>query len=131
MKKMLLAAAALCPVLAIAGSGMKPGQYDYTMKMEMPGMPMAMPPTTFHHCVTAADVDKGQQFQSQQNKDCEMKNLKQTAGKATFDIACKDGTTGTGEYTFGGDSMTGKTTMNRQGQPMVVNLSAKRTGDCQ
>ena len=130
MRTMIFAAALLAPLAAVAGGGMKPGQYEYSMKMEVPGMPVAMPGTTFQHCVTQADMDKGQQFNSQQNRDCQLKNLKQSAGKATFDIACKDGTTGTGEYTFGADSMTGKTTMDRQGQTMIMNLSARRTGEC-
>jgi len=131
MRKTIFAALMLAALAVAADGGMKPGRYEYSMKMEVPGMPVAMPGTTFQHCVTAADMDKGQQCNSQQNRDCQLKNLKQSGGKATFDLACKDGTTGTGEYTFGGDSMTGKTTMNRQGQVMVLNMAAKRTGDCQ
>ena len=34
-------------VVALAADGMKPGMYAYTVKMEMPGMPFAMPPQTF------------------------------------------------------------------------------------
>lgn len=125
----MLSAAALA-----ADSGMKAGMYAYTVKMEMPGMPFAMPPQNFQRCVTQADVDKGKQYdnQSDRGKDCEVKNLKQSAGKTTFDLACKDGTTGTAEYTSTGDGMTGKTVMHMKDQPqvMTMNMSAKRVGDC-
>ena len=134
MKKLIAIAALLLPAAALAADGPKPGMYAYTVKMEMPGMPFAMPPQQFQRCLTQADVDKGSQFdnQSDRRSDCEMKNLKQSAGKATFDLVCKDGTTGTAEYTHSGDGMAGKTVMHRKDmpQPMTMNMSAKRTGDC-
>lgn len=121
----------LLPVAALADStGMQPGQYDYNVKMEMPGMPFAMPAQKFKHCLTQADVDGGDQFKDQQNKDCVVKNLKQSAGKASFDVACKDGTTGSAEYAFDATSMTGKTVMDHGGQAMTMNMSAKRVGGC-
>lgn len=130
----ILAVAAVLPAAALAGGGMKPGQYTYTVKMEMPGMPFAMPAQNFERCVTQADVDKGKQYdnQSDRGKDCEVKNLKQTGAKTTFDMACKDGTTGTAEYTSTADGMTGKTVMHMKDQPqaMTMNMSSKRTGDC-
>ena len=122
--------AAVIPTLALAGGGMKPGNYEYTTKMEMPGMPFAMPAQTFQHCVTQEDVDKGKQYNDQQNKDCETKNMKQSPGKASFDLACKDGTTGTAEYTFTDSAMTGKTVMRKDGHDMTMNVSSRRTGDC-
>jgi 2-polyprenyl-6-methoxyphenol hydroxylase-like FAD-dependent oxidoreductase len=133
MKKLAIAAA-LLPLAALAAEGSKPGMYAYTVKMEMPGMPFAMPAQNFQRCLTQADVDKGKQYdnQSDRGKDCEVKNLKQSAGKATFDLACKDGTTGTAEYTSTADGMAGKTVMHMKDQPqaMTMNMTAKRTGDC-
>ena len=132
MKRIVLAViATTTPLAALAGdSRMQPGLYDYTVKMEMPGMPFAMPPQTFQHCLTQADVDKGKQYDNQQNKDCETKNLKKSAGSASFDIVCKDGTTGSANYTFSGDGMTGKTLMSKDGHTTTLNMSAKRSGDC-
>lgn len=126
----MLAVLGLAPVVAFAAGAMKPGMYDYTVKMEMPGMPFAMPPQNFQSCVKQEDVDKGKQYQTQRDQDCQVSNLKQSAGKASFDIACKDGTTGHADYTFGDASMTGKTVMTREGTPMTMNMSAKRVGDC-
>jgi hypothetical protein len=131
MKKLAAVAVALLPFAALAADpGMKPGLYAYTVKMEMPGMPFAMPPQQFQNCLKQEDVDGGKQFQDQRNKDCDVKNLKQSAGKASFDVACKDGTTGHADYTFGADSMAGKTVMNHEGQAITMNMTAKRSGDC-
>lgn len=113
-----------------AGDAMQPGKYEYTVRMEMPGMPFPLPPQTFQNCVTQADIDQGRQYNDRQNKDCEVKNLKQSAGKATFDVACKDGTTGKAEYTYGGDQMTGKTVLTSQGRTMTMNMASRRLGAC-
>jgi hypothetical protein len=124
---------ALASTAALAADKpMKPGQYDYTVKMEMPGMPFQMPPQNFQRCVTQADVDKGKQYdnQSDRNSDCEIKNLKQSAGKVSFDLACKDGTTGHAEYSGTETTMSGKTVMNREGTAMTMAMTAKRVGDC-
>jgi len=115
---------------ALGADGMRPGQYEYTVRMEIPGMPVAMPPMTLQHCLTQADIDQGRQYESRQNQDCEVKNLRQSPGKASMDLVCKDGTTGKGEYTFGNDALNGKTTMMRDGQAMAMNMSARRAGDC-
>ena len=109
---------------------MQPGRWNYTVKLEMPGMPFAMPPQSFQHCLTQADVDSGKQYQDRQNQECQTKDLKQSPGKASFTLVCKDGTTGTAEYSFTPTSMTGKTVMNRQGQAMAMNMSAQRAGEC-
>jgi hypothetical protein len=125
----LIASVASLAALA-ADSRMQPGLYDYTVKMDIPGMPFPMPPQKFQHCLTQADVDQGKQFESQQNTDCEVKNLKQSGNSASFDLACKDGTTGSANYTFTGDGMNGKTIMTKEGHPVTINMSASRAGPC-
>jgi hypothetical protein len=122
--------AALASTAALAADTMKPGLYDYTVKMEMPGMPFEMPPQKMQSCVKQEDVDLGKQYQTQRDQDCQVKNLKQSAGKASFDMTCKDGTTARAEYTFSDTSMSGKTVMNRQGQVITMVMNAKRAGDC-
>ena len=131
MKKIALAAA-LLPLAALAADGMKPGMYAYTDKMEMPGMPFALPPQQFERCVTQADVDKGKQYDNQRDRgsDCEVKNMKQSGNKVSFDLACKDGTTGHAEYSGTETTMSGKTVMNREGTAMTMAMTAKRVGDC-
>lgn len=130
MNRIFLAAAILAPLAASAADGMRPGLYHYTMKMEVPGMPYAVPPMTMQHCLTQADLDKGKQYESQQNRDCETKNLRQSAGKVHYEMACKDGTTGTGDYAYTADGMTGKTVMVKDGQATTMTMSATRAGEC-
>lgn len=129
MRFLVLISAVSFPLAALA-DGMKPGLYDYTVKMEMPGMPFAMPPQTFQNCVKQQDLDQGKHYQTQRDEDCALKNMKQSPGKASFDLACKDGTTGHADYTFTDTSMTGKQVITREGTPMTMNMSAKRVGDC-
>jgi hypothetical protein len=132
MQQIRLAILVLATVPAVAvAAGMKPGNYEYTTKMEMPGMPFAMPAMTMKHCLKQEDIDKNRQYNSDQNKDCEVKNLKQAGSKTTFDLACKDGTTGNAEYNVTDSGMTGKTVMKTgDGQNMTMNMTAKRLGDC-
>jgi hypothetical protein len=132
MKTLIALAALLLPVAALAAGGMQPGNYEFTTKMEMPGMPFAMPPMTAQRCLKKEDLDKNDQYRTDNSGsgDCEVKNLKQSGGKTTFDLACKDGTTGKAEYTVTDTGMTGKTVLTREGTPMTMNMSAKRTGDC-
>ena len=131
MNKLVLAAvAALLSLPASAApQGMKPGLYDYKMKMEMPGMAYAMPEQSYQQCLTQADVDKGKQYQGQKG-DCEMKNFSQSGGKVHYEMACKDGSTGTGDYAYTADGMTGKSVIVRGGHTMTMNMSATRAGDC-
>ncbi|MGH8531077.1 MAG: DUF3617 domain-containing protein [Nevskiales bacterium] len=125
-------AAGLASHVAVAAeeSTMKPGQWEYTMTMEMAGMPVAMPPTTYTHCLTQADLDKGAQYEAGDQKECEMKNLKHSASGASYDMVCKNGSAGHYDFTVMDTSMQGKGSMTVQGQEMKTNFSAKRTGDC-
>jgi hypothetical protein len=132
MKKLIVFGALLLPLAALAAGGMKPGNYEFTTKMEMPGMPFAMPPMTAQRCLTKEDLDKNEQYRADnsQSESCEVKNLQQAGARTTFDLACKDGTTGKAEYTVTDTGMTGKTVLTREGTPMTMNMSAKRVGDC-
>jgi hypothetical protein len=131
MNRLIALTALLLPVAASAG-GMQPGNYEFTTKMEMPGMPFAMPPMTAQRCLKKEDLEKNEQYRADNSGsgDCEVKNLKQSGNKTTFDLACKDGTTGKAEYTATDTGMTGKTVLTRDGQPMTMNMAAKRLGDC-
>ena len=129
MKKLIACTALLLPIAALA-AGMQPGNYEFTTRMEMPGMPVAMPPMTAQHCLKAEDIAKNEQYRTDRSEDCELKNLKQSGGRTTFDLACKDGTTARAEYNVTDTGMTGKTVMTREGQTITMNIAAKRVGDC-
>ena len=125
----------LLPAAALAaGQAMQPGMWEYTLKMEMAGMPVAMPPQVFQRCMTQKDVDQGDYASNpREQSKCEIKNMKQEPGKVSYDVACKGehAVTGHYEFTMTPTSMTGGGTMNLAGgQTMKQNMSAKRVGDC-
>lgn len=129
---------------------MTPGEYEYTVSMEMgkmPGMPegmqgMKMPPTTFKHCITQKDIDEGNKKmlgrgpRSEDSPDCALRDVKQSGNSASFKMSCK------GEvqmemdtvmtFTGNGYRMNSKMTGNQGGQPMNMNqtIEVKHLGPC-
>lgn len=141
----LVACAFAVPALAQDNpwSGMKgkikEGQWEYTMKMQMPGMPgggMTMP--AFRQCVTAAQVESGGMGQKdgKMPDGCSVKNMKVSGNNASYTMECTKDPKMVSDVnmTFAGDSFTMKqnTTMDQGGQKMnVVNdMTGKYVGPC-
>jgi hypothetical protein len=108
--------------------------WEMTSKVEMPGMPMAMPPQTVKVC-----TPKGKQAQSvvPHEGNCKVQDLKQTGNKTTFKIVCTgpDPMTGSGEIvTLGPDAYKGITRISTNAGGQRVNMtnsfSARRVGSC-
>lgn len=134
MKRMAtLLVTAMLPGLASAAD-MKPGLWEYTSKMEMPGMPFAMPPQASRQCLTQADVDKGKvgaDPAGQQQNGCQVKNFKQSGNKLSYDVAC-EGSTSHAEFTTTATTMEGITMTDAgDGQKMTMRMTGKRIGECQ
>jgi hypothetical protein len=110
------------------------GEYwEATSKMEMEGMPFAMPATTRKVCV--AKGSERDPRQSAPNKDCKMSDINFSGNKTSWKIRCNhDGniTEGTGEFTHGSDSYQGKmlmkSTSHGELMTMTMALSGKRIG---
>lgn len=137
----LLVVLILCVIAAPASAApaaMQEGKWEISMKMEMPGMPFAMPPITVTHCYTKEDVkDSKKTIPSASDKkdDCVTKDVKVEGNKVTWKVQCKDGSTGSGEMVHKQNSYTGKMTMEtvdkKQGKTKsTYNMSGKRVGDC-
>ncbi len=156
IKQFLLITSLACSTTVLAQAldfkgRMKPGEYEYTIAMEMgkmPGMPegmqgMKMPGTVFKHCMTQKDIDEGGQKVLNQKgggeknaPDCEIKNAKQTATGTSFKMVCK------GQMQMEMDTVltflpngfksTSNVTMNHGGQPMNMtqNTQVKLLGPC-
>jgi hypothetical protein len=130
----LLTIALSWTALAQTQSPMRPGSWQVTIKMNMPGMG-EMPPMTQTQCVTpemvkdpAGAVPKGPG-----GSDCKMSEYKLTASTATYKMTCTKPTDMTmlGEMKYNGtDAYTGTMTMESNGQKMTMNVDAKRTGEC-
>jgi hypothetical protein len=124
----------LLPAAVFAAEGMRPGMWETTTTMDMPGMPMKMAPTTVKHCYTAEEV-KDQKKVISSNKDCTVTDVKRSGNKVTWKMTCTGQNPGTfsGETVFSGDSYVSTMQMESQGgQGMSVNMKVegKRVGNC-
>jgi Protein of unknown function (DUF3617) len=126
----LVIGAALVASPVALGQG-KDDQWEITSKMEMPGMPMAMPAQVVRICV--AKNGKDEDFVPKQNN-CRMVDSKRAANKFTYRMECTgdDPSTMDGEVTFGTGAYEGKMkmTMTKTKQSMQMTYAGQRVGAC-
>ena len=131
-------ACALCAALASMASAAVLAQgaddlYEVTVKMEMTGMPMAMPATTQRMCVKKGG-GAGDVVPRQEN--CKVTDAKRSGSRLTFAMACtgRDPMTGTGDFTYAGDGYTGQIRMQgkMEGMDMTMtqSVAGRRVGSC-
>jgi hypothetical protein len=121
-------------VLAQTQSPMRPGSWQVTMKMNMPGMG-EMPPMTQTQCVTPAMLKdpQGAIPKGPEGSDCKMDDYKLMGGTATYKLSCSAPMAMTilGEVKYSGtDAYAGTMTMDAGGQKMTMAFDAKRIGEC-
>ena len=133
---MTRAALALCVGIAVAASAPaaaqgKDDQWEISSKMEMPGMPMAMPAQVNRICV--AKGAKDEDYIPRQGN-CRMTVSKRTGNKFSYRMECtgSDAATMDGEVVFGTGAYEGKMKMTMAGssQAMQMTYSGQRTGSC-
>jgi Protein of unknown function (DUF3617) len=133
MKKIILVVLStlIIPATVFAADTMRDGYWEITSIMEMPGMPMKMPPSTMKHCYTKEDV-KDQRKAINTDKNCTVTDLKQSGNKVTWKMKCTGKNSGefSGETVFKGDSYDSTMKMQSQGQTMHMKMKAKRIGNC-
>lgn len=120
----------MLPATVPAGEVMKPGLWEITTTMEMPGMPYQPPPQTMRHCYTPQEV---KQEPVPKDKDCQVTELKSSGYKVNWKLECKGEMAGKGEgeITYQGDSAyEGRTRMQTQGMTMTTKYRGKRIGEC-
>ena len=126
-----LAAAGLASANAF-GQG-RDDLWEVTSKMEMPGMPMAMPAQTHRVCIAKGGKDDAY---IPKRDGCSVQDSKRVGNKVTYKMVCtgKDAMTVAGETTFGANSYEGRMAMSGKmdGQQMDMSqiYSGKRVGDC-
>ena len=134
-----LALAALVSLPAFAAEHkIRPGQYELKTEMKMEGIDRQIPPATITHCYSDQDVQDYKKMAQEgqgRNKDCEISDLKESAGHVSYAMSCKAGAKGTAEMTFARDGY--EVTMNLEtggGPPgpmkMKMHTTARRIGDC-
>jgi len=120
---------------ALAAPNLEEGNWEITTKLEMPGMPFAMPPSKHNQCMTKKELVPDA---SRKGQDCKVLEQKVTGNTLTWRIQCKDkeGTMdGEGRITYAGKSYDGtmKARMKEKGgEVMEMNFQyqARHTGPC-
>lgn len=130
--------ALLCGILLLSfaelaiGAGMKPGLWEISTTMEMPGMPFQPPPTVIKHCYTSEEVKNNEKMVPEQDN-CKITELNSSAGKISWNIVCsgEQQGSGSGEMIFKGDSAyEGKMKFQTGGMSMNSRYQGRRLGEC-
>jgi hypothetical protein len=126
----IVLAFALAASLPASAQG-KDDLWEISSKMEMPGMPMAMPAQTSRVCI--GKNRKDEEFVPKQG-DCRMVDSKRVGNKFTYRMDCagNDPTTVDGAITFGNNAYDGqmRMTMKKTKDTMDMTFTGKRVGDC-
>ncbi len=124
----LLVALAISPLASAQG---KDDLWEISTRMEMAGMPMAMPGQVNRVCVGKSPKDEDL-VPKQGN--CRMVDSKRTGSKFTYKMECagNEPMTMVGEMTFGNNTYDGqmRMTMTKSKDTMNMTYSGKRVGDC-
>ena len=121
---------ALAVSMTVAAQG-KDGLWEIASKMNVPGMPMAMPGQVSRVCIGKNGKDEDL---IPKQGDCRMVDSKRVGSKFmyTMDCAGTDPSTVAGEVTFGSDAYDGKMrmTLKQTQDTMEMTFTGKRLGDC-
>jgi hypothetical protein len=133
MKKFATAIAAAAMLatatVATAAGPMKAGKWQLTMQMDMPGMPVKMPPMTMTHCITKEQAEKPEPPKAA--SDCKVSDYKIVGSTVTWTVKCeKQKIVGEGTITYNGDSYDGSMHMKMADREMTQKYSGKRLGNC-
>ncbi|MEJ2403926.1 MAG: DUF3617 family protein [Candidatus Thiodiazotropha sp.] len=116
--------------LLAADVNMNPGLWKWTAVMDMPNMPVQLPPATYTTCITQANfVPKD----SQLGKSCETIDLITEGDKVSWNIACNQqgqATSSQGSITYHGDTAEGVIHITSQGIALKSRTSGQRLGPC-
>lgn len=126
----LFSMAALAAASPVAAQG-KDDLWEVSSKMEMPGMPMAMPAQVNRVCVGKNRKDEDL-IPRQDN--CRVVDSKRTGNRLTYKMECtgNEPSTIVGDLTFGNNAYDGqmRMTMTRTNDTMNMALAGRRVGDC-
>ncbi len=135
-KKLILTIIISAALTSGALAGSKPnlteGMWEITTRVEMPGMPVDVPPTTHTQCMTKEDfVPRG----GQQSNECRIFDTGYSSDTVSWKIECKSGgavTRGSGSITYSGDHFDGTMTVTvPEGNMQIKNyLKGRRIGPC-
>jgi hypothetical protein len=80
----VVAFVALSCISVFAASEMREGMWEITSSIDMPGMPVQVPPTVVRHCYTKEDVKDPKKVVASKNSDCTVTDMKKSGNKMTW-----------------------------------------------
>ena len=107
--------------------------WEVTMKMEMPGMPMAMPAQVHRVCVAKAHKDEDL---IPRRDNCRVLESRRSGNKVAYRMTCtgSEAMDVVGETTYGSDGYEGRmrmtSTSGGQAMEMAQSYTGRRVGDC-
>jgi hypothetical protein len=110
---------------------MKPGKWEMTVQMDMPGM--QMPARTFTKCITKEQVESSDSAVPGGRDDakCKVSDVNVSGNTVTWKTNCPQRqTTGEGKVTYEGDAYKGEMHMKMPQSEMNIKYTGKRLGDC-
>ena len=121
--------------LSATAAGLTPGLYEYTMKMNMPGMPAnapSMPAQVMQRCVTAKDISSKGYGAPPKDSDCQVRDMNESGSQFSYKISCTKPQKMDGDVkgTITATGMTMDMTMTMPNGTMMQSTTAKRLGDC-
>ena len=137
LKELFIALIILVTATSVSFAGselnMQEGKWEITTKMEIPAMPMDMPPMKHTQCLTKKDLLPQS---SQGGQECKISQTKASGNTVTWVMQCSGGhggdTKGNGAITYNGSSMKGtiKMTNTQSNTEVTSHLTGHRIGDC-
>lgn len=109
---------------------MKEGFWELTVQMEMPGMPMKMPPQTHKFCLTK---DNNVPQSKEPGQECKMLKHSVRGDTVSWVMECrvdKDKVISEGNITYRGNSMTGVVKVKMPDMEMTQKMSGRWLGAC-
>jgi hypothetical protein len=130
----LLLTATLAP-LAAAQPDIQEGEWEITTRIEMPGLPFALPPMKSSTCLTKESMVPPPEKKGQE---CTMKEMQSKGNEVAWKMECKESTStmhGSGRIIYTNDSFSGTIELNMQDaggktQPMNQQLNGRHVGPC-
>jgi hypothetical protein len=125
--------------IAPAHAQVKGDLWEVTVKMQMTGVPMDMPPNTTRTCMDKNAKDEAFVPQKSEDGECHMADTKRTGNVWRYRMVCtskdRDTTTVDGEVTYASDSSyTGRMKMvaksGEQSFEMNQTFSGRKVGEC-
>src|SRR4051812_32381718 len=120
-------------VPVMAASIAKAGKWESTVQMEMPNMPMKIPPHTMTVCVTKEQAENAENMipkTGDKRSGCTYTDVKVDGGTMSWKMKCESGMTGTGTITYTGDTYKGSMDMKMQDRDMSMKMAGKYLGAC-